>query len=102
MAWERERHSFSGSKHGLSIEIVTVTQEGRRAWRLMIVKEYWWAGAENKPIKSARWAKVVAGQRNDVLNWFRSQEATLDRELVRSHAQHLDDAADDTVEAVEE
>jgi hypothetical protein len=104
VGWERERHSFSGAKHGLAIEIVTVTREGRRGWRLMIVKEYWWAGAENKPIKSARWAKVVTGQRIDILNWFRSQEATLDRELVRSRQQPFDGrpVSDDIEEDVTE
>jgi hypothetical protein len=99
--WERERHSFSGAKHGMGIEIVTVTRDGRRGWRVMIVKEYWWAGAENKPIKSARWAKVVAGQRNDVLNWFRAQEASLDSELVRD-VQKRSEAKDHIGDAEEE
>lgn len=61
----------------------------------MIVKEYWWAGAENKPIKSTRWAKVVAGQRNDVLTWFRAQEATLDNELIRNRKQRFEEEAGD-------
>jgi len=46
--FERERHSFSGPKHGLTIETITLTRAGRRAWSLMVIKEYWWAGAESK------------------------------------------------------
>jgi hypothetical protein len=77
VSWERERHSFSGSKHGLTIEIVTLTRTGKRGWSVMIVKEYWWAGNESEPLKSLRWAKAVAGQRNDILDWFRTQETLL-------------------------
>ena len=77
VSWERERHSFSGSKHGLTIEIVKLTRTGKRGWSVMIVKEYWWAGNESEPLKSLRWAKAVAGQRNDILVWFRTQETLL-------------------------
>jgi hypothetical protein len=104
IVWERERHSFSGAKHGLGIEIVTVTRDGRRGWTVIIVKEYWWAGAESKPIKSARWAKAVAGQRNDILNWFRAQEASLDSELIRNREERFEegvgnrDVQDDGIE----
>lgn len=86
VAWERERHSFSGSSHGQTIEIVTLTRPGRRGWSIMIVKEYWWVGKESKAVKALRWAKPIEGQRSDILNWFRAQEASLDRELVASRA----------------
>jgi hypothetical protein len=81
---ERERHSFSGPKHGLTIEIVTLTRAGRpgrRGWSLMVTKEYWWAGPDNKAFKNLRWARPVSGQRNDMLNWMRLQEAAMDRAL---------------------
>jgi hypothetical protein len=84
VGWERERHSFTGATHGQSIEIVTVTHTGKRGWRLMVVKEYWWAGKETKAIKSVKWAKAIDGQRNEILNWFRAQEADLDRKLTRA------------------
>jgi hypothetical protein len=77
IAWERERHSFTGTNHGQTIEIVTLTRPGKRGWSLMVVKEYWWAGKENKPIKALRWAKPVDGQRLQILEWFRSQELAL-------------------------
>lgn len=80
--WERERHSFTGARHGQTIEIVTVTRPGGRGWSVMIVKEYWWVGRESKAIKSVRWAKPVDGNRADIMNWFRAQEAKLDHQLV--------------------
>src|SRR6266571_1730835 len=54
--FERERHSFSSPRHGLTIEIVTLTRSGRRAWPLMVTKEYWWAGTESKAFKNPPWA----------------------------------------------
>lgn len=80
VSWERERHSFSGAKHGLTIEIVTLTRPGKRGWSIMVVKEYWWTGKESKPIKSLRWAKPVGGQRSDILHWFGLQESSLGRQ----------------------
>lgn len=77
VSWERERHSFTGPKHGLSIEIITVQRSGRHGWGLMVVKEYWWAGPENKALKSLRWVKPVTGRPSDILGWFRAQEDSL-------------------------
>ncbi len=77
--FERERHSFTGPRHGLTIEILTLTRSGRHGWSLMVTKEYWWAGPEKKPFKNLRWARPVTGQRKDMLNWMRSQEAALVR-----------------------
>jgi hypothetical protein len=39
--FERERHSFTSPRHGLTIEIITLTRSGRRGWSLMVTKEYW-------------------------------------------------------------
>jgi len=82
VGWERERHSFSGPKHGQTIEIVTLTRAGRRGWSVMVVKEYWWVGSESRAVKATRWAKPIEGQRSDIMNWFRAQEAALDRQLL--------------------
>ena len=65
--FERERHTFSGPNHGLAVDIVTLTRPGRRGWKLMVTKEYWWAGTENEPLKNLHWARPAAGQRNDIL-----------------------------------
>ena len=79
VAWERERHGFTGPKHGQTIEIVTLTRPGKHGFSIMIVKEYWWVGKENRAVKAVRWAKPIDGERRDILNWFRAQEAALDR-----------------------
>jgi hypothetical protein len=95
VVWERERHSFTGATHGQTIEIFTLRRLGKRGWNVMIVKEYWWVGKENKPVKAVRWAKPIEGQRIDIMNWFRAQETGLDRRLIareRSTASQAEDA----------
>ncbi len=77
VSWERERHSFTGPRHGLTIEIITLMRPGKHGWSLMIVKEYWWVGKESKAIKALRWAKPIYGQRGDIMQWFRLQESSL-------------------------
>jgi hypothetical protein len=76
--FERERHSFSGPRHSLTIDIFTLTRGGRRGWSLMVTKEYWWAGTEGKAFKNSRWARPLGGQRSDLFVWLRKQEAALD------------------------
>jgi hypothetical protein len=78
--FERERHSVTGPRHGLAIEIFTLTRPGRRAWSLMVIKEYWWAGEESKALKNLRWARPISGQRGDILSWLRAQDAKIGRE----------------------
>jgi len=92
--FERERHSFSGPRHSLTVEITTLTRAGRRGWSLMVTKEYWWAGTESKPFKSLRWARPVSGQRGDILNWMRGQEGALDGSSSRAgnDSSNLDEA----------
>ena len=77
VSWERERHSFTGAKHGHTLEIVTLTHAGQHRWSIMVVKEYWWAGKESLAIKSLRWAKPLIGHRGEILSWLRTQEASL-------------------------
>jgi hypothetical protein len=79
--FERERHSFMGPKHGVAIEIFTLTRAGRRGWTLLVTKEYWWVGEESKALKNLRWARPTSGQRSDVLSWLRVQESALERSL---------------------
>ena len=77
--FERERHSFTSPRHGLTIEIFTLTRSGRRGWSLMVTKEYWWAGVESKAFKNLRWARPLGGLRSDLFAWLRAQEAALER-----------------------
>jgi hypothetical protein len=101
--FERERHSVMGPKHGLAIEIFTLTRAGRRGWRLMVTKEYWWAGEESKALKSLRWARPTSGQRGDIMSWLRTQEAALERAMphedrsksTAANVDVTDDATDD-------
>ena len=83
--FERERHSFTGPKHGLAIEIFTLTRLGRRGWSLMVIKEYWWAGEESKALKNLRWARPIAGQRGDILAWLRAQDAKIEHKLFQDN-----------------
>lgn len=90
----RERHSFSGPHHGLSIEIFTLTRSGRRGWSIMVTKEYWWAGAEDKPFKNSRWARPISGQRGDILAWMRTQEANIGDRSFHENGAETDDDGD--------
>jgi hypothetical protein len=103
VAWERERHSFTGAKHCQTIEIVTISRTGKTGWSVMVVKEYWWAGKESKAVKALRWAKPIAGQRGDIMNWFRVQQAALDRQSdVRSAAFAPDAKGHEKIEMFDE
>jgi hypothetical protein len=84
--FERERHSFSSPRHGLTIEIITLTRSGRRGWSLMVTKEYWWVGTESKAFKNLRWARPLGGQRSDLFAWLRAQEADLERASISAQA----------------
>jgi hypothetical protein len=77
--FERERHSFSSSRHGIVIEIFTLTRSGRRGWALMVTKEYWWAGPDAKPFKNLHWARALSGKRSDLFAWLRAQDAAQER-----------------------
>jgi hypothetical protein len=88
--FERERHSVMGPRHGLAIEIFTLTRPGRRGWSLMVIKEYWWAGEESKALKNLRWARPIGGQRGDILSWLRAQDAKI------GHESFVEDNAADT------
>jgi hypothetical protein len=92
--FERERHSATGPKHGLTIDIFTLTREGRRGWSLMVIKEYWWVGAESKPLKNSRWARAIMGQRGDIVSWLKAQEAKLEHDAFGGRADASDAAAE--------
>jgi hypothetical protein len=80
--FERERYSFTSPRHGLTIEIITVSSSGRGGWSLMVTKEYWWAGADAKPFKNTRWARPLSGSRADVMAWLQAQEKVLERSSI--------------------
>jgi hypothetical protein len=86
VACERERHSYSGLSHSFAIEVMTLTRPGRHGWKLMVVKEFWWAGNHGRETRNTHWAQLLSGNRNDALAWLREQEKILDRDLERIHA----------------
>jgi hypothetical protein len=77
--FQRERHSFTGPRHGLVVEIFTLTRSGRHGWSLMVIKEYWWAGEESRALKNLRWARPTGGQRRDILTWLQVQDGKIGR-----------------------
>ena len=100
--FERERHSVTGPRHGLAIEIFTLTRSGRRGWSLMVIKEYWWAGEESKALKNLRWARPTSGQRADILSWLRAQDAKIGRELFVEEGDAAVTGNDDELAAIED
>lgn len=78
--WVRDRYSITGNSHSFDIEIVPLNRTGRRGWSLMVAKEHWWAGTRTEAIKSTHWARPVSGNRKDIIEWFRKQEAALERD----------------------
>jgi hypothetical protein len=77
VTFEREWHSYTGPKHGVTIEIVTLTRLPSRGWSLMVTKEYWWTGPESRPFKSVRWARSLSN-RTDLFALLNQQEAALE------------------------
>jgi hypothetical protein len=102
--FERERHSVSGPKHGLVIEIYTLTRPGRRGWSLMVIKEYWWVGEESKALKNLRWARPTGGNRADILAWLRAQEAKIGHQgFIQESGTALDgEETDDVLTALDD
>jgi hypothetical protein len=78
--WERERHSFAGPNHRFAVEVFTLTHPGRDGWRLMVVKEFWWAGREKDALRSISWARPLGERTGNAIAWFRRQQAALERE----------------------
>jgi hypothetical protein len=75
VAWQKERHSFSGGSYSVSLEIhlLRCGTRGANAWQLMMVLEYWWDG-EHEMIKNSTWGRVLDGNPKAVLAWLREQE----------------------------
>ena len=51
---ERERHSYSGRTHCHNIDIHLLFHSGKRPWKLMVAKEFWWDGRYTRPIESVQ------------------------------------------------
>jgi hypothetical protein len=77
--WVRDRYSVTGRNHAFAIEIISLTRPGRHGWGLIVTREHWWAGAGADAIRTGRWARPVSGRRKDIIEWFRKQQAEIER-----------------------
>jgi hypothetical protein len=75
LACARERHSFTGQRHGFAVDIFTFTRAGKRDWSLMVVKEYWWIGEESKDTKVlGGHARPVVGEMISLLGFVNRKQ----------------------------
>jgi hypothetical protein len=75
--WKRERLSLSGTNYSFQVETHLVRSTARPPWELLVVNETWWDENRAAVIRSARWSRLCAGRRADVLAWLREQEKGL-------------------------
>jgi hypothetical protein len=76
--WDRERHSFAGPNYSLALEVFVLECPGRDGWRLMVIREFWWAGPRKDPLKILRWARPLGGAAKSAIAWFRQEQAALE------------------------
>jgi hypothetical protein len=76
--WGRERQSFAGPNYSVALEVFTLMHPGRDGWKLMVIKEFWWAGTQKNVLKSIRWARPLSGQASKAIAWFRRQQVALE------------------------
>ncbi len=75
--WRRERHSYSGSTYGFSVEVTTATKSPPAGWVLMVVKEYWRA-SDGESTRTAQWAHIEKGSRSEIVAWLENQKRRLE------------------------
>ncbi|WP_162854554.1 hypothetical protein [Sphingobium estronivorans] len=72
--WVRERHSYAGPNHSFTMETIQVRRTTAPRWTLLVVKEFWWIESQEKPLRDLRWAKLIQGNSQEALKWFRLRE----------------------------
>lgn len=70
--WAFERLSRQGVDVSFAIETYILRGGARTSWRMIVAREYWWAGDE--ALRESRWAKMLDGPRVDAMEWLRAQE----------------------------
>ncbi len=70
----KERHSFFGQTHNFISDAFNITFPGRKGWTLLVVKEHWWKGDQNR---DQRWVMLTSGHRTDVMLWLKKQGQSL-------------------------
>jgi hypothetical protein len=74
VAWQKSRHTFETNTHGFTIEVYEGRRTGRAGWIFLVVREHWWAGRHGDVVRSAHWAKPLAGKRSDIMAWFKARQ----------------------------
>jgi hypothetical protein len=75
VAWQWDRHSFTGQDYAFNTEVHRLSFRGPKPWLLLIVFEIWRSEHNDAAIRQTHWSKLIKGHRKDVLAWFRRQEA---------------------------
>lgn len=86
--WIFERHSFQGTSYSFSTLVATVEVAGRAGWRLVVVREFWWGEDGQKAIREIRWARLLCGDRKQVIGWFKRQDPDFSGNALRSDTSH--------------
>lgn len=68
--WNKVRHSYSSAEFSQTVVMVTVRMPGRKGWELLVVREAWWVGESQDPIKTQVWSHLNSGKRTEALAWF--------------------------------
>lgn len=79
VSWRHGRHTFEGPSYGFTVESFELTRAAKGGWSLMVVKEHWWAGRHGDTIRSAHWAKPMAGNRAAIMSWLKSRQREIER-----------------------
>lgn len=72
--WTHTRHASRNADYQFSIDVYLGRTPGKKGWRVMIVRESWWAGGKTDPVKNVQTAHFLSGDRKEALAWFRRQE----------------------------
>ena len=79
VSWQQARHTYEGATYGFATEIFRATKTSKGGWSLIVVKEHWWAGRNGEVIRSAQWAKPLAGSRATIMTWLNQRKKDIER-----------------------
>jgi hypothetical protein len=72
--WTFERHGYQGLAYAVSTSVYFIESQGKAGWRMLVVQENWSAGENAETLRELRWAKLLSGDRNKALDWFKCQD----------------------------
>lgn len=74
LEWTHMRQSFAGPDYSFALHQYLMAKTSPRGWLLLVVKEHWWATADNANLRSVQWAKPLAGKRTQIMEWLRAED----------------------------